>query len=248
MFKYPHLWIQTTDEELSMNRTQIFGAAIALTCGSTLFAGDVVDLQPGDFTNELSGIMNTQLSELIGATEFESTDSFEIWSEPQGAGKGGAELLYQASFMTRIVRSNESGNLHFNYRIVTPNADLTGMVSRVEISGFAGLQTRVEYRNELTAPGADGPVAADRSIDGDILNFDFGANLETSEESKFFFAMLDTDTFLGGGENAGIGPVATVYLLSGEAVSFNVAGPIVPSPGAISLLSIAGLITVRRRR
>jgi hypothetical protein len=231
-----------------MNRLQLISVAVTASCGAAVYAGPVVDLAPGDFTPELSGIMNTQMSELIGATESDTTYDFSIFSSPNGASAGdGPALLYEASLQTRIVRSNETGNLHFNYRITDPNVELLGQVSHIEISGFAGLQTRIEYRNELTAPGDEGPIAAARSIDGDLLSFDFGEILDTHEESKYFFAMLDIDTFGQAEEGLGNVAVATIYLHSGDTVSIDIPGP-VPTPSALSLLSIAGIITARRRR
>lgn len=225
-----------------MNLTQTIGAAIIMACGSTAFAGPVADLGAGDIAGNLSGIMNTTMSELIGVTQSDVFQDFTINADAQGGGDGG--VLYEGTLMTRVVRSNETGLLHFNYRILSPNADLFGAISHVEVSGFAGFQTRVEFRNELTSPGQAGPISAERSIDGDILGFGFGQMLNTSDDSRFFFAMVDTDTYY---EDAAI---ATIYLQSGESVSMSVVGatPPIPAPGSLALLSAAGLITVRRRR
>lgn len=230
-----------------MNRLQLLGVALVASCSASVFAGPVVDLAPGDFANDLSGITNTDMSELIGSVQSDTFYDFSVFSNPQGvAGEDGPELLYEATLLTRVVRSNETGNLHFNYRILSPNVELLGQVSHIEITGFGGLQTRVEYRGEPAGPGEEGPIAAARSIDGDVLSFDFGEYLDTNEESKYFFAMLDTDEYADLEGVAG-GATATVYLLSGDSVSFDVTGPI-PSPGALGLLGAAGLITVRRRR
>jgi len=231
-----------------MNIYQTLSTTVLIVCGASLAHADVVDLAPGEAAGGLNGIMNTELSELIGTTESDILQDFTIF----GTG-GQGNILYQGTLMTRVVRSNETGNLHFNYRILGPNPQFGGMISRVELDGYSGLQTRVEYRSELSAPGDEGPVDASRSADGDVLTFDFGEILDPAEESRFFFAMVDTDVFtLPGGQGRG-GPIggatATIYLLTGESVTLTVpgAGPI-PAPGAISVLSLAGLITVRRRR
>ncbi len=224
---------------MNLTKTTI-GAAILMTCGSA-FAGPVIDLAPSEFTSGLSGIKNTQMSELIGVTEADIYQDFTIYA---GNDVESGEALYQGTLMTRIVRSNQTGRIHFNYRLLNPNAQLAGQVSNVEVSGYTGFQTRVEFRDELSAPGIEGPTNASRSADGDILNFDFAGMLDTAEDSRFFFAMVDTTEWYA---NAAI---ATIYLQSGESVTLSVAGanPAVPAPGALGLLSAAGLMTVRRRR
>ncbi len=222
-----------------MKHTLCMIATIAY--GSVAYAGPVVDLAPGDFTDTLSGITNTQMSELIGSTELDQFQDFTIYSGNEGRVE---EPLYQGTLMARVVRSLETGNITFNYRLLNPNAALIGEVSHVEITGYEGLQTRVEYRNELTDPNVEGPSIASRSEDGDTLNFDFNGALETAEESRFFFAMVDSPDWYA---NAA---TVTIYLQSGESVSLSVAGanPAIPAPGALGLLGIAGLVSTRRRR
>jgi hypothetical protein len=235
-----------TQEEMSMKYSQTVGAAMIIACASTAFAGAVVDLEPNMVAPGLSGITNVMMPELVGTVEVDIFTDFEIYADEEGIDQS---LLYQATLMTRVVRSNETGNLHFNYMIMDPNGELAGQVSHIEISGFTGLQTRVEFRNELTAPGDEGPTTASRSADGDVLTFDFEGSLDSNEESKFFFAMLDVSEFGSVGQPLGgdAQSTATIYLTSGEQVVFEVPGA-VPTPGALALLSAAGLITTRRRR
>ncbi len=224
-----------------MRQKHVLRLIAIVACSSTVYAGPVVDLAPGDFTDTLSGITNTQMPELIGATVDDSFQDFSIWSQ----GEGRVESpLYQGTLMTRIVRSFETGNLTFNYRLLNPNPDLMGTISHIEVSGYEGLQTRVEYRNEVTAPGDEGPSIASRSEDGDMLSFDFDGVLDVEKESRFFFAMVDSPDWYA---NAA---TVTIYLQSGESVSLTVAGanPAIPAPGALGLLGIAGLISARRRR
>jgi len=222
-----------------MNLSQSISAAILMATGSVAYAGAVVDLAPSQLTNGLSGIMNSQMSELIGVTQSDIYQDFVI----SGAGGAGGSL-YQGTLMTRVVQSNETGNMTFNYRILNANMELAGVISNIEVGGFSGFQTRVEYRDELDSPGIGGPDSANRDATGDILNFSFNNGLPGIEESRFFFAMTDTNVFY---QNAAI---ATIYLESGESVSLSVVGanPAVPAPGALGLLSAAGLLTVRRRR
>ena len=80
-------------------------------------------------------------------------------------------------------------------------------------------------------------------IDGDMIDFTFDGGLNTADDSHFFFAMVNTDTFY---EDSAL---ATIYLESGESISLVVdsATP-VPAPGSLALLSGAGLLASRRRR
>ncbi len=226
-----------------MTHTHMISLSIIMmvACGSSAYAGPVVDLGPGDFTDTLSGITNSEMPELIGVTQADIFQDFAIYGFE---GKGGAQTLYQGTLLTRIVRSNETGNLTFNYRLLNPNPELMGSISHVEVSGYQGLQTRVEFRNELNDPEVEGPSIASRSEDGDILTFDFNGELQTQEESRFFFAMVDTTDWYADAA------IMTIYLQTGESVSLSVAGanPAIPSPGTFGLLGIAGLVSARRRR
>jgi len=129
------------------------------------------------------------------------------------------------------------------------DSDNIGSISRIDLSAFGGLRTRVEYRSETTGPGDEGPVDASRSADGDVLTFDFGSILDPQESSVYFFAMIDTESWNMPGEGVDEGgATATICLISGESVTLNVVGAVLPAPGALGLLGVAGLISVRRRR
>jgi hypothetical protein len=233
-------------KDKSMNISHTISAALIAACSSTVLAGEVVDLSPSQITNTMSGITNTLMPELIGSEFYDFYQDFSITEEVPGRGDS-AGLLYEGTLMTRIVRSNETGNLHFNYRFLDANSALSGVLSHIEITGFADLQTRVEFRNEATSPGVEGPSMAHRSSDGDILTYDFQNALATSDDSRFFFAMVDTDTFFTAEQDINGEAIATIYLESGEFVTLNVAGA-VPTPGSLALLSAGGLLATRRRR
>lgn len=202
-------------------------------------AGAVVNLSPGDFTSGLSGIKNSEFSELIGTVQSANYINFAIFGSDEGAAP-----LYEGMLLTSVVRSNMTGNLTFNYRILNPNPNLDGRISHIEVGGFEDWQTRVEYRNEATSPGVEGPYTAERNNLGDIIDFGFDGGLNTGDDSRFFFAMTDTDAFFA--DSA----LATIYLETGESVSLVVdsANPAVPTPGALALLGCAGLLSSRRRR
>jgi len=190
-----------------------------------------------EFTDALSGIDNSEFIEIRGSAISDKFIDFSIHGEDQS-------LLYEGTLMTRVVRSHMTGNLHFNYRILDANADLNGRISHVEVGGFGLFDTRVEFRNDSVSTGDEGPTMAQRSVGGDIINFMFDGGLNTADESHYFFAMTNTDTFY---EDSAL---ATIYLESGQSVSLLVdsAMPGVPAPGSLALLGGAGLLCGRRRR
>jgi hypothetical protein len=224
-----------------MNFLKNISVAAVLTAGTTALAGPVVNLAPSQIADGLSGIDNSAFVEIRGAAISDKYIDFSIYSDSRG---DAAELLYEGTLMTRVVRSHMTGNLHFNYRIMDANAELAGRVSHVEIAGFGEFDARVEYRNDSISTGDEGPWSAVRDSSGDIINFAFDGGLDTADESHYFFAMLNTDTFF---EDSA---VATVVLESGERVALVVDSPTmtVPAPSSLALIAGAGLLGARRRR
>lgn len=215
------------------------GLVIA-ACSSMTLAGPVVQLDPGEITDSLSGITNSQMSELIGMTQFDSYQNFSVIDTPEGED---TSTLYEATLLTRMVRSNQTGMLTMNFQIFDANSDSSGQISHIDITGFAGLETRVEFRNEVTGPTLIGPDSAARSEDGNTISFGFSGGLDSNESSKFFFAMLNLAEY----DFDGMNPQATIYLSTGESVSLDI-NPPVPSPGSLALLGLSGLCVTRRRR
>lgn len=222
-----------------MNPLRTIPVIATLAVASIAQAGPVVDLAPSQFTDSLSGIMNSEFAELIGTVETAKYMNFSIYGSEEGESP-----LYQGTFMQSIVRSNMTGNLTFNYRVYNANGSLDGRISHIEVGGFEGMQTRVEFRDELSSPGLEGPNSAERGVLGDIIDFGFDGGLDTADDSRFFFAMTDSASYYTDSASA------TIYLETGESLSFVVhsANPAVPGPGSLALLGGAGLLCSRRRR
>lgn len=220
-----------------MKTTTTIGLTLLTACGAAV-GGPVFDLQPGDFYGSLSGITSSQMNELRGSTEFDLYQDFSM----TGLGGDSTETLYEATLLTRVVRSFQTGNLTFNFQIQDANPDLMGQVKHIEITGFEGMQTRVEFRAEA-GYGDQGPESASRSEDGNTLSYSFGTDFQTEETSMFFFAMLNVAEYDFEVNN----PQATIYLFSGEAVTLDIDTPI-PTPGALALFGAAGICVSRRRR
>lgn len=218
-----------------MHSQMTIGALVVAACSSMSLAGAVVDLQPGDFVPDLGGVTNSDMSELIGSIEFDYMQDFTIFGD-------NSEPVYGASLLTRVVRSNQTGDLTLNFQIQNPVGGMGSQVSHIEINGFSGLQTRVEYRGEAGF-GDVGPSIAARSPDGDIITFDFNSSLASDQTSKFFFVMIGESEY----DFDGIQPTATVWTQSGDSVTLNISPPI-PAPGALALLGAGGLCFARRRR
>lgn len=217
-----------------MNTLRTLSVAAAVCSSAAALAGPVVSLSANDSYSGLSGIHNREFSELIGVTLSDKYLDFSIYDS-------GSSLLFEGTLMTRVVRSYQSGNLHFNYRILNANSELSGQISHIEVGGFGNFQTRVEYRDDPISTGDEGPLVANRSASGDIIDFGFSGGLSANEESHYFFAMLNTDTYY---EDSAL---ATIYLDSGESISL-VVDSATPAPGGLALLGASGLLAGRRRR
>ncbi len=206
---------------------------VVVTSAGAAHAG-LVNLAPGSGTG-LTGITAASHPETGGVipTGGDLIQSFQIL----GAGD---TLLFEGALQSRVAVSNVTGTIIFFLRIRDTVAGLNGIISNVEYSGFAGWTTNVEWKDD--GQGDDGPSRAERSLDGDTLNYLFGFGpLVGPDESKFFFALTDA-------KNYALVGTATIFLTTGESTTLTVFAPGVPSPTGAGVFALAAAATARRRR
>lgn len=98
----------------------------------------------------------------------------------------------------RVVESNTEGTMIFGPRIRF-GANVTGgnfFIDSLRLSGYGDFETDVAYRTD--GLGDAGPTFANRSVDGDVLNFDFGfplvvGNLVQSVKQESHFLSIKTN-------------------------------------------------------
>ncbi len=210
-------------------------AGIVIVSSAGAAHAGLVNLAPGAGTG-LNGVTVATHPETAGGIPFggDLTQSFQIL----GAGD---TLLFEGVLQSRVSISDITNTIIFSLRIRDTVGGLNGIISNVEYSGFAGWTTDVEWNDD--GLGDEGPSRAERSLDGDTLNYLFGFSpLVGPDESKFFFALTDAT------EYALVG-TATIFLTTGESTTLTVFAPGVPSPagGAVFALAAAA-VTARRRR
>ncbi len=123
-------------------------------------------------------------------------------------------VVCRGRLQDRVVRSNQTGLLHFYYRIRGEHRRQRGRISSAITLSF-GLDTlSVAYR--LDGLGTVNPTSASRRAD--TLQFDFKRRLlSCSAESRFFFIKTNAKNF-------GFGQTALV-LSSGQSVTLNTVAP-----------------------
>jgi hypothetical protein len=123
-------------------------------------------------------------------------------------------VLCRGRLQDRVVRSNQTGLLHFYYRIRGDRRRQRGRI-RSAITLTFGLDTlSVGYR--LDGLGAVNPTSATRLAD--TVQFDFKDPLSCSAESRFFFIKTNFKNF-GAGQTA-------LVLSSGQSVTLNTVAPV----------------------
>lgn len=159
----------------------------------------------------------------------------------------------------RVVESGATGTLNFGPRIRF-GANVTAgnfFIDRLQLTGFGNFETDVAYRTD--GLGDAGPTFAERSADGNVLNFDFGfplvvGNLAQSvkQESHFLSIKANASYF----ENTGRATIFGRHIsYPGQTFRLDYAGLAVPAvapvPLPASVLFLLGglgaLLGLRRR-
>jgi hypothetical protein len=102
--------------------------------------------------------------------------------------------VFQGVITSIPSRSDEMGTLRFSYRV----RDLQGVggrrITRIDLLGYEGFQTFVEYRTDGSA--GVGPNSAVRAANGSSVGFLFGNPLLLpGDQSRFFFVHTDATHF-----------------------------------------------------
>jgi hypothetical protein len=121
----------------------------------------------------------------------------------------GGSPVFQGTFTSSASVSDELGTILVRYRVRDMQAIGNRSVRRVEIAGFGGLQTNVEYSTD--GLGDVGPSAASRTASGVRIDFTFDPLLLVSQDSYFFWAWSNGTAFTDAGQ-------ARIVLNTGESV------------------------------
>lgn len=208
---------------------------------------------------------------LLVAGDSVSLPGTTVEAEPQLAGTvvndnlisdvlefGESYLAVGLSIQNRVVVSELTGNLIFAPRILVDfniSSD-SFLIDSASITGYGDFTTNVNYRTD--GAGVRGPNNADRSVDGNVLGFDFlfplfvGNLFSLPQEDSHFFSIETNATEYS---LDGVMTVTGRHLdFDGETFTFifnDVAVPVLPrrvnSPAPLSLLLFASLILVFRK-
>jgi len=206
----------------------INAALVTGLLATTSLAG-VIDLFAGD-TVEMHGITLAEDPTLAGTVIQDFAQGF-VLPDPAGEPLTG-------SFHSRASRRADTNQIDFRWRI-TIDSGKTGEISSIIINGFAGWSVGVEYR--VDAVGIVEPSHASRSVDDQYLGFHFNDPTLRYYDSHPFFARTEALEYDFSG-------TAQINMTNGESITLATFAPVIPAPGAVSVLGIAALGTARRRR
>lgn len=212
-----------------MKNTIIMGLATGLICTSSALAA-ITDIFAGE-SLPLIGITSAEDPTLAGAVAIDFAQDFVV-GDPAGDPLTG-------TLQSRVVMRADTGEIDFYWRLLDLHSE-TNSISSIVLSGFDGWDVGVEWR--IDGLGDVAPAFATRTADDDSIGFLFDTPfLYAPHESKFMLARTHAMDFdlIG---------TARINLLSGEHITLATFAPIVPTPGGLALLGVAGLGAARRRR
>ncbi|HVH68383.1 MAG TPA: hypothetical protein VM716_10980 [Gemmatimonadales bacterium] len=123
-------------------------------------------------------------------------------------------VVCRGRLQDRVVRSNQTGLLHFYYRIRGDRRRQRGRIRSGVTLSFGLATLSVGYR--LDGLGVVNPTSATRTAD--TVQFDFKSPLSCGAESRFFFIKTNAKNF---------GPGQTALVLSGgQSVTLNTVAPV----------------------
>jgi hypothetical protein len=203
---------------LSRLGTTLFLSALALASFVSQAEASVA-LVPGAPPVVLPPTAAVAESDLAGVVVQDNLIPFRI------VGAGGA-LLFEGKLQNRIVRSSETGLLHFYYRIRDTRPGLNGIVRAITTRSYA-TSPRILAGYRPDGLGTIPPTLAIRSVmPGESLRFNFNINdnvLVGGRESRFIFAK----TMVKGYNNLG---QTRIELRSGESTVVQTLAPLPPLP------------------
>jgi len=205
----------------------------------TLFAGvaHAVVLVPDD-TVALSGTTSALRPELAGVVQEDPLTTLFIQYP-------GGDPAFTVAFQGRVYVSDTLNTIVFAPRLTSLSDDGSGWaLVRLELKGYAGWACDVDYRTD--GEGTIGPSPASRSLDGDIVTFDFTSNpVGNGQESLFMFNLTDAPAY----QEIHYG--AVLYFENSQQLTktvwINYFAPI-PEPATLGFLTLGGLLMLRRRR
>ncbi len=213
------------------NVNYCLGLAVAALCAQSSL-GAITNLNAGE-SADLFGITSAEDNSLVGGIPA-GGDFSEDFVIGDAAGN-----FFEANFKSRVVIRNDTGTVDFYWQIRDVE-DLSGQVASVVVNGYQAWSVGVEYRPDSL--GDIGPNSAFRTADGDSIGYNFESPaVGFPDESKHFLARTDATDYAMTG-------TVRITLVTGQFVDLDTWAPAVPTPGALSLLGLGGLIAGRRRR
>ncbi|MEY4615215.1 MAG: hypothetical protein RJB66_175 [Pseudomonadota bacterium] len=188
-------------------RSSVLAVALSSMAFASVGAASVA-LPPGTGPTNLVGATTAAESDLAGVVLHDKLIPFKI------LGLGGV-VLFAGTLQNRVVKSNQTGNLHFYYRIRDTKSGLNGVVRHLQTQGFHNVNPLLaDWRPD--GLGTIHPDTAERSPGaGNIVRFNFiphaGMVFSGGLDTKFVYLKTMYKKFASGGHTQ-------IRLKTGESV------------------------------